>query len=108
MYGGAEQLHAHDVERLAAHVLGAHVDAALEAEQRAGGGRRHAVLSGAGLGDDPALPHPPGEQCLPQRVVDFVRARVGQILTLEEDPHAVRAVSRTRLRVSYSGVGRPT
>ena len=51
---GAEQLHAHDVQRLAAHVLGAHVDDALEAEQRAGGGRRDAVLPGAGLGDDAA------------------------------------------------------
>ena len=36
--GRAHQLHPLDVGPLAAHVLGAHVDDALEAEQRAGGG----------------------------------------------------------------------
>ena len=34
---GAEQAHPEDVERLPIHVLGAHVDVALEPEQRAGG-----------------------------------------------------------------------
>ena len=48
---GAEQLHAGDVERLAAGVLLAHVDDALEAEQRRRGGGGDAVLAGAGLGD---------------------------------------------------------
>ena len=54
---GAEQPHAEDVQRLALHVLGAHVDVALEAEQRAGRRRRDAVLPGAGLGDDAPLAH---------------------------------------------------
>ena len=65
-----------DVQRLARHVLGAHVDDALEAEQRAGGGRRDAVLAGAGLGDDARLAHALGEQRLAERVVDLVRAGV--------------------------------
>ena len=63
----AEQLHPGDVERLPAGVLLAHVDHALEAEQRAGGRRRDAVLAGAGLGDDPGLAHPLGEQRLAER-----------------------------------------
>ena len=77
-----------DVERLALHVLGAHVDVALEAEQRARRRRRDAVLPGAGLGDDAPLAHADGEQRLAERVVDLVRAGVRQILALQEDPRA--------------------
>ena len=51
-----------DVERLALDVLGAHVDLAGEAEERAGGRGGDAVLAGAGLGDDALLAHAPGEQ----------------------------------------------
>ena len=83
---GAEQAHALDVRRLAPHVLGAHVDDALEAEQRAGGGRGDAVLTGAGLGDHAALPHFAGKQRLADRVVDLVRAGVGEVLALQVDP----------------------
>src|SRR2546429_99644 len=56
---GAEQAHPLDVRRLPAHVFGAHVDDAVEPEPRADGRGRDAVLSGARLGDDPALPEPP-------------------------------------------------
>ena len=90
---GAEQPHAEDVERLPLHVLGAHVDVALEAEQRAGRRRRDAVLPGAGLGDDAPLAHADGEQRLAERVVDLVRAGVRQVLALEED---ARAAGRCR------------
>ena len=54
---GAEQPHADDVQRLAGHVLGAHVDVALEAEQRARGRGGDAVLPRAGFGDDAPLAH---------------------------------------------------
>ena len=82
---GAEQAHALDVGRLAPAVLGAHVDDALQAEQRAGGGRRDAVLAGAGLGDDPVLAHPFGQQRLAERVVELVRAGVHEVFALEPD-----------------------
>ena len=64
----AEQLHAEDVERLAADVLGAHVHVALQAEDGRRRRRRHAVLAGAGLGDDALLAHAhasagPGRAC---------------------------------------------
>ncbi len=95
--GGAEQPHADDVQRLPRHVLGPHVDDALEAEQRAGGRRRDAVLTGAGLGDDAGLAHPLGEQRLADGVVDLVRAGVGQVLALEE--HAAADVVRQPLRL---------
>ena len=87
---GAQQPHALHVGLLAAHVLGAHVDDALEAEQRAGGRGRDAVLAGAGLGDDPRLAHAAGEQALAERVVDLVRAGVQEVLALEPDRVAGR------------------
>ena len=61
---GAEHAHPGHVEGLALGVDLAHVDGALEAEQRAGGGGGDAVLAGAGLGDDAGLAHALGEQRL--------------------------------------------
>ena len=85
---GPQQTHALYVGGLTAHVLGTHVDHAVEAEQSAGGGRRHAVLAGSGLGDDPRLPHPPGQERLAHRVVDLVRAGVCEVLALQIDAPA--------------------
>ena len=72
-----------DYERYLAHVA--------ETEQRAGRRRRHTVLSGAGLRDDPALTHPLGQEGLAQGVIDLVRAGVGEVLALEKQPHATLA-----------------
>lgn len=85
---GAQHAHAGHVEGLALGVDLAHVDDAFEAEERAGGGGGHAVLTGAGLGDDAGLAHALGEQRLTQHIVDLVRAGVVQVLALEEDPGA--------------------
>src|SRR5436190_17552586 len=63
---------------------------ALEAEQRADRRGRDAVLPCAGLGDDAPLAHARGEQRLPERVVDLVRAGVGEVLALEDDAGAAR------------------
>ena len=82
---GAEQAHAEDVEFLAAHVFGAHVDDALEAQQRADGSRGDSVLAGAGFGDHAVLAHALDEQTLAEAVVDFVRAGVEQVFALEID-----------------------
>ena len=93
---GAEHPHPGDVERLALGVDLAHVDAALEPEQRRGGGRGDAVLAGAGLGDDPGLAHPLGEQGLGEHVVDLVRAGVVEVLALEDDPGAAAVLGEPR------------
>ena len=86
--GGAEQAHAEHVERLAIDVDGAHVDLALQAEQRRCGGRGDAVLAGAGLGDEAGLAHPLGQQRLAEDVVDLVRPGVVEVLALQQQPHA--------------------
>ena len=85
---GPEESHARDVERLAPGVLFAHVDDALQPEQCRRGGGRHAMLTGPGLGNDPLLAHPHGEERLPQDVVDLVRAGVIEVLALEIDARA--------------------
>src|SRR5438445_35215 len=82
---GAEELHPEDVRLLAARVDRPHVHDALEPEERARRGARDAVLARAGLGDDALLPHPRREERLADRTVDLVRARVREILALEED-----------------------
>src|SRR5690606_6429907 len=74
-----------DVVCLTSHVLGAHVDLAGQTEQRAGGGGGHTVLTGAGLGDHPSLPHTLGQQHLAQGVVHLVGTRVAEVLALEPD-----------------------
>ena len=61
---GAEQPHPRDVQCLPGGVDRAHVDHALEAEQRACGRGGHPVLARAGLGDHPRLAHLPGQQRL--------------------------------------------
>jgi hypothetical protein len=83
---GAEQAHPLDVRPLPAHVLGPHVDDALETEACAHRGRGDTVLPRAGLGDDPPLPEPPREHGLAERVVQLVRARVEQVLALQVEP----------------------
>ena len=92
----AERPHPEHVRLLALDVLGAHVDDARQAEQRAGRRGRDAVLAGAGLGDDPGLAEPAGQERLAERVVDLVGAGVGEVLALQVEPEPVRQARRAR------------
>ena len=101
------QLHAVHVQALAAHVLLAHIDHAVEPEAGAHRGRGDAVLARARLGDNARFAHAPGQEHLPQRVVDLVRPvwfRSSRLSTTTT-PGPTSAPSRG---VSVSGVGRPT
>ena len=77
--------HAVDVERLALHVLHAHVHHALESHQGRGRGGGDAVLARAGLGYEAGLSHLLGEEGLAEHVVDLVGAGVVEVLPLEID-----------------------
>jgi hypothetical protein len=83
---GAEQAHPEDVQLLPGHVDLSHVDDALQSEEGAGSGRGDAMLTGSGLGDDAPFAHTPGDDCLPDGVVDLVRAGVVEIFALQEQP----------------------
>jgi hypothetical protein len=83
-HGRAEEAHAVHVQRLAGHVLRAHVDHALQPEPGAHRRGGDTVLARAGLGDDAPLAHPPREQRLAHRVVDLVRPGMVEVLALEQ------------------------
>ncbi len=82
---GAQQVHAEHVGHLPLDVDRAHVDHAGQAEAGGDGGRGHAVLAGAGLGDDAFFAHASRQQDLADAVVNLVRAGVVQLLALEID-----------------------
>jgi hypothetical protein len=94
--------HPEHVERLPFHVDRTHVDDALKPEFGAHGGRGHAVLPRARLGDDSLLPHPTRKERLADRIVDLVGTRVQQVLALEVDLRAA-AVPRQALREIQGG-----
>ena len=99
----AEHVHAEDIRLLPLDIDRAHIDDAFEAEARAGGGRRDAMLAGAGLGDDARLAHAPREQDLAEHIVDLVRAGVVQLLALEIDFRAMLGVGGLAAQI----VGQP-
>ena len=103
---GAQQAHAEDIETLPAHVFLAHVHRAIEAEQRADGGRGDAVLTRAGLGDNAPLPHAPGEQSLAEAVVDLVRAGVQQVFAFDVDLRAAEVRGETARVIERRGAAR--
>jgi hypothetical protein len=70
------------------HIFLAHVDDAVQAEKGTDGSGSYTVLPGTGLGDDSMLAHPPGKKALPQRIVDFMGAGVGQVLAFKENTRA--------------------
>lgn len=79
------KFHAEHVKRLAANILGAHINNALHIEHGADGGRGDAVLARAGLGDDAMGAHALREQNLSHHIIDFMRSGMVQILPLQID-----------------------
>mmetsp|Transcript_3996 Transcript_3996/g.12089 ORF Transcript_3996/g.12089 Transcript_3996/m.12089 type:complete len:551 (+) Transcript_3996:487-2139(+) len=94
----AEHVHAKHVERLPRAVDRAHVDDALQPEQRADRRRRDAVLARARLRDDARLAEALREQRLADGVVDLVRAGVRELLPLQPDGRAAHGL-REALRL---------
>src|SRR3990172_7520916 len=71
---GAKQLHAADIEPLAFHIFGSHVDNTAQSELCANSRRGYAVLPRPGLGNNPSFPEMFCKQRLSNTVVDFMRA----------------------------------
>ena len=65
------------------------------------------MLAGARLGDDSALPEPPREQGLAERVVELVRAGVEQVLALQVEALSGREAFGKRQRRGAAAVGAP-
>jgi hypothetical protein len=61
------------------------------------------VLAGAGLGDQPRLAHPLGQQRLAQHVVDLVRPGVVEVLALEQHPRAAGVRGEARSLGEHTG-----
>ena len=78
-----EQLHAIYIRTLPVNIDRAHIDYAIQPQEGTSGGRRDAMLPGPGFRDHFLFPHTFREQGLPKRVVDLVRARMGQVLAFE-------------------------
>ena len=83
MHLGAKHPHALHIGVLPLHIGLPHEDLTLHVHQRAHGGGSHAMLSGSCLGDDARLAHLPCHENLSDGVVDLVRARVVEVLTLQ-------------------------
>ncbi len=96
-------LHAEYVGALALDVFAAHIDHAFQAVARADGGRGHAVLARAGLGDDARLAHAARQQRLADGVVHLVRAGVVEVLALEVDLRAAQLAAHALGVVDRAG-----
>jgi hypothetical protein len=92
-----EQFQPEHVEFLPRDVLRPHVHRAAQAQVRGYRRRGDPVLARARLRDQRSLADPLGQQPLAQRVVDLVAAGVGEILALEQHPHAQRLGQAGRL-----------
>ena len=79
---GSQNLHSCHVGSLLLNVHLPHVNVALQAKVGGGGSQSHAVLSGAGFGDDLFLSHVLGKEGFSHAVVQLVGAGVVQILPL--------------------------
>ena len=80
---GTEHLHAGDVGSLLGDIDCAHVDFTFQAEIGSCGGQRHAVLAGAGFGDNLLLAHEFGEQTFAHAVVELVGTGVVEVFALQ-------------------------
>ena len=78
----AHEAHAVHVGGLALHVLGAHVDHAVQVHERARQGGGGAVLTSACLRDDAGLAHLLGQQCLTNYLVGLMGATMHEVLAL--------------------------
>ncbi len=83
MYLCTQQLHAVNIQRLPFGIFHAHKDFAFHVKQCRSGCSRNAVLARASLCNNACFSHFFCKQCLPKHVIDFMGARMVQILALK-------------------------
>ena len=66
-------------------ILFTHKDLAFHAEEGGDRGRGYPMLTGSSLRNHSLFAHPPGEERLPQGVVDLVRACMAEVFPFEVD-----------------------
>ena len=93
----AEKPHTKDVGFLPHNVCGAHKDNTFQAKARRDCGGGNAVLPRACLGDNAALAHALGQQDLAHAIIDFMRARMVQLVALEIDLGRFAAILLSRI-----------
>ena len=81
----AEQFHPKDVWRLTLHIMGAHIDHALQAKLGADRRGCNAMLPSACFSNNTRFPHSSRQNNLSQHVVDFMRTRVVQLVAFHID-----------------------
>lgn len=99
----AQQFHPEHIGLLTFDIHFAHVDHAGQAETGGHRGGRHAMLAGAGLGDDARLAHALGQQDLADAVVDLVRASVVQLIALEIDFRSAEMIGHPLGVIEWAG-----
>ena len=93
---GTEQLHAENIGLLPLDILSTHVNHARQAKARRNRSRGDAVLTGAGLGNDPRLAHPDRQQDLTDAIVDLVCTGVIELVALEPHLRAAELLGQAR------------
>ena len=91
----SQNLHAGHIGRLLFDVHRTHVDVALQPEVGGRRGKGHAVLAGAGFGDDFLLAHVFGQKRLAHAVVQLMGAGVVQVLPLDIQLYIAQLVGKT-------------
>ena len=82
---GAHLFHPEDIGALPLDIDLAHINGAVKTEFGGHGGRGHAVLAGAGLGDHPFFAHPFDQQALAHDIVGLVGAGVVEVFAFDVD-----------------------
>ena len=78
-----EKFHAENIKGLAFHIHSTHINLAFKTHQCRSRRCGYAMLTGARLSHDTFLTHALSQQNLPKNIVDFVRTRVIEIFTFQ-------------------------
>ena len=97
----AQKLHPVYIQCLSVGVLLPHINLTFHSHQSGRCGRRHPMLSGTGLRDDPCFAHPLCQKHLTQHVVDLVGTGMVQVLPLDIDLRAAQILCHFLRKIQH-------